>query len=69
MKEIKLSNKQYSEIKSDSINHWVNYGKDDNGIVIAVIESFIGFCNKNGYVIQDGKVLQKDEEKEQRHNS
>ena len=69
MKEIKLTDRQYSEIKSSSIDKWVNYGKGDNGLVIAVIESFIGFCNKNGYIIQDGKVLQKDEEKEQKRNS
>ena len=69
MKEIKLTDKQYSEIKSNSINQWVNYGKGDNGLVIAVVESLIGFCNKNGYIIQDGKVLQKDEEKEQKRNS
>jgi hypothetical protein len=69
MKEIKLTDRQYSEIKSNSISQWVNYGKGDNGLVIAVVESLIGFCNKNGYIIQDGKVLQKDEEKEQKRNS
>lgn len=63
-KEVKLTDRQYSEIKSVAMSNWVNYNKGDINVVVSVIDSFISFCNKNKYIVKDGKVIQKDEQKE-----
>lgn len=67
MKQVELTDKNYSEIKSTAIANWVVSRTSDNSLVMAVIDSFIGFCNKNNYVVQDGKVLHKNEEKQERN--
>lgn len=67
MKEVKLTDKNYSDIKSTANSEWVVNRTNENSLIIAVINSFIGFCNKNNYVVQDGKVLEKNEEGQERN--
>ena len=65
MKEVKLTEKNYSDIKSSSVTPYVNsYARDENGLVKAVINSFIAFCNYHGYIVKDGKVFTSDEKEE-----
>lgn len=65
MKQIKLSERDYSEIKCKAHDNWINYYSGENAVVKSIIDSFIGFCKCNNYVVQDGKVLQKHEEVEE----
>jgi hypothetical protein len=66
-KEVKLTEKQLNEIKSIAVNYWINAESSNTALVKAVIESFIGYCNNNNYVVQDGKVLKKDEKEQEHH--
>lgn len=69
MKEIKLSERDYAEIKSKAHDNWVNLYNGENAVVKSVIDSFLGFCKCNNYIIQNGKVLEQNEEIQERNNS
>lgn len=68
MKEVKLTEQDFALIKSASVDKWVNYGRGETTLVQSVIDSFIGFCNSKGYIVQDGKVFIKNEEQEERNS-
>lgn len=57
MKEVKLTEKDFISIKSNSIDKYINFGRGETTLVQAVIEGFIGHCNSKGYVIKNGKVF------------
>ena len=61
MKEVKLTEKEFMDIKSNSVNKWVKGRLSETSLVEAVINSFIAHCNYKGYVIKDGKVLLNEE--------
>lgn len=61
MKEVKLSEIDYNEIKSKAHDNWINYYSGENAVVKSIVDSFISFCKSNNYIIKDGKVHQTDE--------
>lgn len=60
MKEVKLTDKDLLAIKSASIDKYISGGIGETGLVKAVIDGFIGYCNSKGYLIKDGKVFIND---------
>lgn len=69
MKEIELKEKDFLEIKSHSVQNWINYNRGETTLVQAVINSFVAFCNKKGYIVKDGKVFSTNEKLKKERNS
>jgi len=61
MIEIKLTEKDFLEIKSNSVDKWVRFSSGETSLVQAVIDTFIAHCNSKGYVIKDGKIFLNEE--------
>lgn len=61
MKETKLTEKDFMEIKSISTVKWVSSSKKETALIEAVIDSFITYCNYKKYIIKDGKILINEE--------
>ncbi len=63
MKEVKLAEKHFRDIKDMAhqlyIEKAINYKMPELFVCTSYIEAFIRYCNKNQYVIKDGKVYVK----------
>lgn len=63
MKEIKLTDKDYQDIKTAALNEWreksISYKTADEFVCRCYVSAFISFCNAKGYTLLDGKVYVK----------
>ena len=62
MKEIKLSNKDLSKIRSDAISEYTTRSSGEYAHITSIINSFVDFCSNNGYTVKNGKVISINEE-------
>lgn len=64
MKEIKLSDKDYQEIKQLALNQWrenpITYKNAEEFNCRCFVQAFIGYTNSKGYTLLDGKLYVKE---------
>ncbi len=68
MKEKELTERDYSEIFSGAHNNWIDKATRGSSYfhVRCIVDSFLAYTKKYNLVVQDGKLLEKDNEQNKR---